>query len=243
MNPRELRVRLALDARVIARLRSPHLGAIRGYASPSHLDRREAATATELAGGGAIFWTVEYRSPMLAGPDRPLSGATAVFNLLAGGGYPDTPPSVTFVTRPFPWCGHVLPVNGSICLGDGWARARGQITLAHLVIHVMRLVNFHEPATDDGNNVEALRYGRSVLSGQPLRPDLVYPALPADILHGVFAEQEDEAGVHPSATALFLPRGVSARMEVPSGGGLFLPREHVRTPVSSGLFLPRGVLR
>ena len=238
MTPRELRVRLALDARVIARLRSPHLGAIRGSTSPAHLDRREAATAAELAEGKAVFWTVEYRFPMLSGPGKALPAATAAFNLLAGGRYPGSPPAVSFVTRPLPWCGHVNPSTGSVCLGEGWERARGQITLAHLVVHVMRLANFHEPATDDGNNVEALRYGRSVLGGGPLHPDLVYPALPADILHGVPVEADPEV----AATSLFLPRGVVARPEAPRAGGLFLPREPGPS-APAGLFLPRGVLQ
>lgn len=239
MTPRDLRTRLALDAKVIARLRSPHLGAIKGFVSPAQLERREAASDAELAGGRAIFWTVEYRFPMLAGPGRPLRNATAVFDLLAGGNYPTTPPAATFVTRPFPWCGHVNPMSGSVCLGDGWARARGQITLAHLFVHVLRLANFDEPATDDGNDGQALRYGRDVLRGRPLNPDLVYPALPADIIHGV---GEEDGALEPSASA-FLPRGAARVPEAALIGGVFRPRESAAAPNSSGLFRPRAVIR
>ncbi len=240
MTPHELRTRLALDARVIARLRSPHLGAITGFVSPTQLERREAASDAELAGGRAIFWTVEYRFPMLAGPGRPLPSATAVFNLLAGGNYPYTPPAATFVSRPLPWCGHVSPGSGSVCLGAGWARARGQITLAHLVVHVLRLANFDEPATDDGNDVQALRHGRDVLHGRPLNPELVYPALPADIIHGVTEEAEDMRVLSASA---FIPRGATVRREASLIGGVFRPSESAAAPSSSGLFLPRGVAR
>jgi small subunit ribosomal protein S3 len=42
VTPQELRTRLALDARVVSRLRSPHLGAIRGFVSPTQLERRIA---------------------------------------------------------------------------------------------------------------------------------------------------------------------------------------------------------
>jgi hypothetical protein len=237
MTPHELRTRLALDARVVARLRSPHLGAIRGFVSPTQLERRAPATEAELAGGRATYWTVEYRFPMLAGPGRTLPSATAVFNLLAGGSYPDTPPTVTFVSRPFPWCGHVMPSNGSVCLGEEWCRAQGQILLAHLVVHVMRLANFHEPPADDGNNEEALRYGRDVLKGRPLHPDLTYPALPADLIHGV---GDDDEAPEPFASA-FLPRGVVAPGGPPFTAGLFRPREGVAPQASTGFFLPRAV--
>lgn len=236
MTPQELRTRLALDARVVSRLRSPHLGAIRGFVSPTQLERRAPATEAELAGGRATYWTVEYRFPMLAGPGRALQSATAIFNLLAGGNYPSTQPAVTFVSRPFPWCGHVRPSNGVVCLGEGWGRAQGQILLAHLVVHVMRLVNFDEPPAADGNNEEALLYGRDVLHGGPLHPDLSYPALPADILHGV----SDNDAPAPAASA-FIPRGTPAPLEVSPSGGLFLPRAVAAVPAASGLFLPRGV--
>lgn len=236
MTPQELRTRLALDARVISRLRSPHLGAIRGFVSPTQLERRAPATEAELAGGRATYWTVEYRLPMLAGPGRALTSATAVFNLLAGGEYPTTPPAVTFVSRPFPWCGHVMASNGSVCLGEGWLRAQGQILLAHLVVHVMRLVNFDEPRAADGNNWEALRYGREVLHERPLHPDLTYPALPADILHGVGDDDSPAA-----AASAFIPRGTPTPLEVSPSGGLFLPRGVAVVPAASGLFLPRGV--
>lgn len=241
MTPHELRTRLALDAEVVARLRSPHLGAIRGYASAARFERREVATAAELVGGRALFWTVEYRFPMLAGPGRSLASATAAFNLLAGGNYPFTAPTVAFVSRPFPWCGHVNPSTGSVCVGEGWARARGQITLAHLVVHVLRLANFDEPPTDDGNDLAALRYGREMLGGRPLNPDLVYPALPADLLHGVDAENavEEEA----PARALFIPRVSAPRPEMVSAANVFVPRGSTTAPTPSGLFVPHRVLR
>lgn len=234
MTPHELRTRLALDAAIVARLRSPHLGAIHGYTSVSHLTRRERASDAELAGGRAIFWTVEYRLPMLAAPGRPLASATAVFNLLAGGDYPFSPPTVAFAAHPFPWCGHVHALTGTVCLGEGWVRARGQITLGHLIVHVTRLVNFDEPQTFDGFDAAALRYGRDVLHGRPLNPDLVYPALPADILHGV---REEPDSPEPAATA-FIPRTAPA----PRDTGLFVPRPGVAAS-SAGLFLPRVVLR
>jgi len=240
MTLHELRTRLALDATVIARLRSPLLGAIKGFVAPDHIARGKAASVAELAAGHAVYWSVEYRLPMLAGPGAPLRAATAVFDLLAGGNYPYSSPSASFTSRPAPWCGHVHPVSGTICLGAHWRRANGQITLAHLVLHVMRLVNFDEPPTTDGFNAQALRYGVEVLHGGPLNPDLLYPTLPVDILHGV---TDDEAVAPEARSNLFRPRATAAPAQQASTAVLFRPRAIALPNLEPVTFVPRRSAR
>jgi hypothetical protein len=89
-----------------------------------------------------------------------------------------------------PFCPHVRPVTGHVCLGEAWQLAEGNWLLANLVIHVMKLVNFDEPCTLDSFSQEAFDYALGALAGRPLNPDLDYP---------VMDERETHSGVAPDA--------------------------------------------
>lgn len=97
-----------------------------------------------------------------------------------------------------PWSPHFherLPV----CLGTIW-RSDGKVLLAHLVIHLAKLLNYDEYLADEygGYNPKAMQWWRSNL-GRPLNPDLVYPSLPADLLYGEVVAT-NRGGFRPAAS-------------------------------------------
>lgn len=205
LSPIELRSRRALDYRTVFGLSRETIGGIAAYARSRDIRDRRELTAAEGEAGAATVYVVEYRFPHLVDRERTAASALAVFDLNAGGNYPFSPPLGAFISRPVPWSPHVHPGSGSICLGAGWSAAGGRMLFAHLVVHVMRLINFDEPRTtpDGGWNASADAYWRTTLGRRPYLADLRYPRLPAEITHGL----SDENSVFRQATDEFRPAG------------------------------------
>ena len=197
LSPARLLSRLVLDYRVMCGLNSDSLGPIRAFISRGDMLAGIEATKEDGEAGRGRLYKVEYRLPILIGPGQTRQTVTVVFDLLAGGNYPFSAPTAMCFGTPFPWSPHVHPASGTICLGEGWTGARGQVLAAHLVVHVMRLFNCDEPDREHygGWNPAAIHYWRTVLGRRPLNPDLRYPVLPADITHAV----DDNSSVFRSA--------------------------------------------
>ncbi len=218
LSQHELRSRLAFDWKVVRALKSPALGPVRGFVSADDVKRGNDATDADGDAGRVTIYVVEFRFPILIGPGPTTPSATCRFDLLAGGNYPFSTPSASFVSRPLPWSPHVHPWTGSVCLGDGWARARGKMLAAQLVGHVMRIVNCDEPDRGpfyDGWNGEAIRYWRNTLGKKPFHPELAYPVLPEEITHGYEDPKASfgaasEVGPTPTRTAAFTAAAESA---------------------------------
>lgn len=212
----QLRSRLAADHAVVTRMRAPTLGEIRTYESAEALAARRTIAPEAASAGKATLYLVDFTFPMLAANGGTLSKATARFDLLAGGNYPFSAPVVQFLA-PYPWCLHVQPASGTVCLGNGWEESRGRMLLGQLIVHVMRLANFDEPdrgLTHDAYDPRALRYWRETLKTGPLNPNLIYPALPSEITHGNRPPENStplftSARPRPADTPLFAPAGAS----------------------------------
>jgi hypothetical protein len=185
------------------------------------------ATPEECEAGRAGLIIVEYCFPILIGAGKTTPLVRAKFDLLAGGNYPYSAPAATCLGAPLPWSPHVHPTSGTVCLGDGWAHARGRMLAAQLVVHVMRLLNCDEPdrGSDYGGwNPPAAHYWRAVLGRRPLNPDLLYPVLPADVTHAVDDENSGfrvaSAGATSNDSLLGVPAGI---FEPISLDAIFLP--------------------
>lgn len=188
LTPAELAGRLAFDFRVMEALASPYLNAPRAFASERDARAGRALTAAEGRAGRGAIYLVEYRFPMAKNPTERLVRATARFDLLAGGNYPFSPPAVQMVSAPIPFSNRVHAQTGAVCTGSVWSDAEGEMLLAQLVVHAMRLLNFDEPsrgAPSDTFNAVALEYWRRTLGGAPLNPGFDYPTLPPELTHAV----------------------------------------------------------
>ena len=186
LTPALQRSRLAFDYRTTRALVAPALGAVRAYRAEDDLRARREVTPDDGAAGQAVLYVVEYRLPVLVGPDTTVPAVTVRFNLLDGGNYPYSTPAAAVTSRPTPWSPHVHPATGLVCLGEGWPLAAGRMLFAQLVVHVLRLLNCDEPDRDPsyvGWNAAAIHYWRTVLHRRPLHPDLEYPRLPAELTH------------------------------------------------------------
>lgn len=186
LSPHELRGRLGLDYEAVTGMTGASLGRVRAFDGMQNLRAGREVTEAEGRRGLATHYAVEYRFPFLIAPGRTHRAATAVFDLQAMGNYPCSDPIVTLVSRPLPYSHRVNPSTGAVCIGPGWERARGNMLLAHLVVHVARLINFDEPVNAElGYSRAAHEFWRRVLGWRPYLPDLVYPVLPAHVSHGV----------------------------------------------------------
>lgn len=186
LDPAQLRSRLAADYNIVMGMCASTLGEVRAYENAEALARKRGVTDTAAKSGKATLYLVDFTFPMLAAEGSRLSKATARFDLLASGNYPYSDPFVRFLPS-YPWCLHVQPRTGTVCLGKGWQESRGRMLLGQLIVHVMRLANFDEPdrgPLHDAYDGRALQYWRETLGTGPLNRDLVYPALPTDITHG-----------------------------------------------------------
>lgn len=201
LSPTELASRLAYDHQVVSRLRAPWLSWTAARTALG-LGGTRHPSAPGAEGGQARVYLVSYDFPTLTGPGRFASQPTVVrFDLLAGGNYPFTLPEAAVTSSPLPWGPHI-GTGGQICLGHAWGEARGRMLLAHLVIHMARLLNLDEP--DNGQphmNGAATAWWRAHLDSRPINPELRYPILPLDLTHGIEASR---------AGAAFRPRGHTA---------------------------------
>lgn len=180
LNANERRSRRKLDGATLLALPTGIVtcrGAVSGIAA-SHGD---FLNEHRVRAGDAAAWVATYRFPMLTSEQRPLSEARVLFDL-ADPGYPFARPSVSVISRPLPWCAHIHPVSGVVCIGEAWVEAEGQWLATQLVVHVARLLNFDEPnhSTIDGYDTSAFAYW-AARAYRPLNPGLGYPALPEAI--------------------------------------------------------------
>jgi len=220
LSPKDLRSRLAYDARICARLSSPHL-VLSAHVSNDAMLNGIVATEAEAEAGQAAMYLARFNFPTLTNAGVTTPTVAVSFNLLAGGNYPFTEPAVNAVTHPRPWSPHVHPGSGAVCIGEVWARSRGQMVLGQLVAHVMRVFNFDEPNRDpsyDGWNAEAIRYWRTTMKCRPLNAGIVYPTMPEDLTHGITNAPAVFAAITTPATP---PPAFRAAAPSAPAGGLF----------------------
>lgn len=200
LDPARLRSRLAFDWKVLTGLRSSHLGPVRAFASADEARAGRDLSRMQGEAGSATCYQVEYRFPIITGPNQFERATFVWFDLLGGGNYPYTAPVVTCTSQPPPWSPHVNGASGLVCLGDAWPRARGHMLAAQLVVHIMRLLNWDEPdrgAHYSGWTPAAARYWREQLGCRPISPDIDYPILPAELTH---AQEDEDTGFRPVAS-------------------------------------------
>lgn len=205
----ELRGRLAFDLRVMQALASRYLGPVRAFASERDLRDGRAITAAD-GNVVPVIYLVEYLFPMAKSATERMTRAAARFDLLAGGNYPYSGPAVQMVSTPLPFSNRVHPFTGAVCTGSTWVSAAGNMLLAQLIVHVMRLLNFDEPSRgtpEDSFNASALAFWQTTLGGAPLNPGLDYPTLPPDLTHAVERPPSLFRPVAVPATGRFVPAG------------------------------------
>jgi len=186
LSPSDLRSRLAFDHRVIRGMTSPILARVEAYEDDAAY---RAGRALDLAGGNAgraSVYVVDYRMRTMVSPGLEARGATAVLRLLAGSDYPMSEPLAVFGSRPLPFSPHVAD-SGTVCLGHGWAAARGRMLAGQLICHLARILNFDWPSTHPGYSPAAYAFAMNQLKGRPIEPALEYPALPIDVAYGIGA--------------------------------------------------------
>lgn len=204
LTPPQLRDRLALDYRVMRGLESPHIGSVRAF----HGTARRELSHEEGLRGMADRYVVELEMPIHRAPGNLVERATLLLSLRTGGNYPFHAPFAQIVSRPVPFSPHVHPGSGSVCIGPGWSRARGRMLAAQLVIHVMRVLNFDEPATNDGFSRDAFHYATVTLGGRPFTPSLRYPTLPVETAYGVAEKVGTFRAISRAGAGEFLRAGV-----------------------------------
>lgn len=120
--------------------------------------------------------------------------ALVIFDLLAGGNYPYSAPSVRF-SRGRAFFPHCSPKWGRVFVEDVWQSAKGNMLLSELIVHIMHLCNFDHPRPRGPvYNEKAVEYWRDVLDYRPLTPALCYPVLPLRI------EQKPDRAQEPMRT-------------------------------------------
>ncbi len=203
LNPEQLQSRLRFDWTIARQMNGP-LVTIRAFKSLADLGRRKNPVVKEQDGPRACAYLVEYRVRSLVGEGVFHDRFEVSIDLMAGGSYPYSEPACFVTSEPIPWSPHFLPGEGAICLGELWAQARGAMMLGHLVVHIARLLNFDEPDREPsygGWNAAAVNYWRRVLNRQPITKGLVYPTLPAEVIHEV--EVPDKPLFRPAAATAF----------------------------------------
>jgi hypothetical protein len=132
----------------------------------------------------ARYYEVEYVMRSLIGPGRYYDQFTIGIDLNAPD-YPQELPPCRALSVPRPWVPRVSTAGGQICLGKkGQFDSRQQFTLAHLILHIARLLNIDEPVPSDrGLCPEATDYWERQLTLQPITKNLDYPALPTHLLY------------------------------------------------------------
>ncbi len=215
LSPEELRNRLRFDWNIMQQMKSP-LVTIRAFGSMSDLASRIRPILNGEEGHKAVAYLVEYRIRSLIDTGKFHDRFDVSMDLLAGGNYPFSQPACFVVSEPIPWSPHFLPGNGAVCLGELWAAAKGDITAAHLLIHIAKLLNFDESdreASYGGWNAKAVHYWRHVMKRQPITAGLPYPVIPPEFTHGLSSKSQPlfrPATVTPvftSSKTVFRPTG------------------------------------
>ena len=106
----------------------------------------------------------------MVGPGRYSNETTVRFDLFADNNYPESEPPCFVIESELPWSPHFHP-ELSVCTGDIWDEADGNMLLGELMVHVAKLLNFDEPFTTDvelGYQPEAARYWVNELGQGPI---------------------------------------------------------------------------
>jgi hypothetical protein len=173
--------RLCLDYRLaMAMANNGVVHVVQPYADSS----RSIAVISLQEAYKARYYEVTYVMRSLIGPGRYYNHFTIGIDLNASG-YPQEFPPCRALSVPRPWVPRVSTAGGQICLGKkGQFDSRQQFTLAHLILHIARLLNIDEPVPSDrGLCPEATAYWEQHLKLQPITKDLDYPALPTHLLY------------------------------------------------------------
>jgi hypothetical protein len=216
-----LRQRLAWDYKVAkAMVASSSLIDVQAFASQQDLRRRKRPIRQVQQAGSAGYYLVHYGVKSLIGPGRYHTGFDVEFDLMSKKSYPAATAhdrisaggiTAMCVSQPMPWSPHFLDGVGTICLGSVWRGAKHTL-LAHVIIHVARLLNWDEaiPPTYHGWNPRAVFWWKRHLNSRPITPGLKYPVLPHDITHGLPASTVNlqilKVVTPRSAACLFKPR-------------------------------------
>lgn len=187
LTPEEVLTRRAFDDEVIRSMLPSDLIEIDGFRSRDALERGVVATRADGEAGHVLFYVVRYHLSLFIAAGKLTDGATVLLDASVRG-YPHASPLAYVKSRPIPWSPHVHPSTGIVCLGDGWARSKGRMLLAHTIVHVARLLNCDEQDRGSGYhgyNPAAIRYWREVLGRRPITPGLAYPTPSVEITHGI----------------------------------------------------------
>ena len=144
----------------------------------------------------ALHYRAQYRIRTLVGPGE-YSACTVIRVDASSADYPFGEPTGWVVedgAGKLPYSPHFAR-GRPICNGSIW-RSDGHILLGHYLIHIARLLNWDEELRPGygGYNQAAVTWWRTNV-GQPLDPQLVYPALPIDDLYGeVTVRNTQESG-------------------------------------------------
>ncbi len=172
--------RLGLDYRAFQTFESRDVGS---FAYRSHEDAKAGRKISTKAGmsGKAEVYDILIRVPLPVDEKRTVAKTRLRIDIgAAGTAYPDLPPRVECLTRPIPFSAHVYE-DGTVCVGEAWEEARGDMLAADLALDIVRALNFAEPDRGSGYrgwSEDALRYWREELGGRPFNPDFEYPERP-----------------------------------------------------------------
>lgn len=211
--PGELRTRLAFDHKVLQRMEGPALG-VTAFLTAADAHRGANPVSRPSEAKPARCFVVELRVPTLVGPDR-FSPSTHLRIDAGGDGFPFKAPVVWHHSGKLPWNSHFAK-GAPACTGINSWSAAGTTLIGHLVIHLARLLNWDEPARGalyPGYNRQAAEYHQKRFGlDNPLDPNVVYPLLPAELLHGDAAPIEEQPSrFRPSAASVTPNRAPSGR--------------------------------
>ena len=194
----DLQSRLRLDYRIVSLMYSPLLD-VAAYRNVDDLRAQRNPVTSITEGNLATHYRVTYNLRTLTGPGSYSPATTVHFDLLANPDYPDHEPSCFVIESPRPWSPHVSD-TGWVCIGKIWEKAKGNMLLGELVIHIAKLLNFDEPEYVDldygGFRPEAVRYWTEELGRQPLTRNLHYPMI-SSLIPEPEMEQEHHAAPRP----------------------------------------------
>lgn len=199
LTPQELQSRLRFDYEVVTKMRCSTM-TFSAYRSVDDFRARRRPITALTEGHLATDYLVEYHIKTLVSAGHFSDRTLVHIDLLASGNYPYNEPVSWVISRPMPWSPH-FHEKYPICTGEMWRQQGGNILLGHLIIHIAKLLNFDEVARGGGYvgyNAEATRYWTRELNGRPITPSLIYPVLPADLVHG----EEPSVVFKPASTDL-----------------------------------------
>jgi len=152
---------------------------VEAYRNLDDLEAQRNKITSLQEGHLAGHYRVKYNLKTLVGPGRYSPSTTVRFDLFADNDYPENEPPCFVIDSELPWSPHFHP-HLSICTGDIWIEADGNMLLGELMVHVAKLLNFDEPPNpniEHGYQPDAARYWVNELKRQPISK-LVYPQLP-----------------------------------------------------------------